>query len=71
MGMFGASDGSTAGTCFGSGASGNAWGGSDYADLFPVNGVTFQGLLPRTRLRMLVENRFMLDRGRYGWLRPG
>lgn len=38
----GATDVSTSGTFFGSWAPGNDWGGSDYADLFPVNGVTFQ-----------------------------
>jgi len=37
----GASDVSTVGTLFGTWAPGNDWGGSDYADLFPVNGVTF------------------------------
>jgi len=38
----GATDVSTSGTFFGSWAPGNDWGGGDYADLFPVNGVTFQ-----------------------------
>jgi PEP-CTERM motif len=42
LNISGASDVSTAGTFFGSWAPGNDWGGSDYADLFPVNGVTFQ-----------------------------
>lgn len=37
----GATDVSTAGTFFGSWAPGNDWGGSDRADFFPVNGVTF------------------------------
>lgn len=38
----GASDVSLVGTLHGSWAPGNDWGGSDYADLFPVNGVTFK-----------------------------
>jgi PEP-CTERM motif len=37
----GASDISTLGTFFGSWAPGNDWGGTDRADYFPVNGVTF------------------------------
>lgn len=38
----GASDVNTSGSLYGSWAPGNDWGGSDYADLFPVNGVTFK-----------------------------
>lgn len=37
----GATDVSTAGTFFGSWAPGNDWGGTDRADYYPVNGVTF------------------------------
>jgi hypothetical protein len=37
----GASDVSTSGTFVGSWAPGNDWGPGNYADLFPVNGVTF------------------------------
>jgi len=37
----GAADVSLEGTGFATWAPGNDWGGSDYADLFPVNGVTF------------------------------
>jgi hypothetical protein len=37
----GASDVSTLGTLFGSWAPGDDWGGTDRADYFPVNGVTF------------------------------
>src|SRR6478736_1500827 len=37
----GASDVSLAGTLFGTWAPGNDWGGNNYADLFPVNDVTF------------------------------
>lgn len=37
----GAADVSTTGALHGTWAPGNDWGGTDYADLFPVNGVTF------------------------------